>query len=55
MTERLVVVWTSSDLKVAKTMVFMYTLDAKKQGWFDEVTFVIWDPSAPWARRFRTI
>jgi len=46
MSEQLVVVWTSGDPEVAKTMVFMYTLNAKKQGWFDEVTFVVWGPSA---------
>lgn len=47
MPEKLVVVWTSGDPEVAKTIVFPYTLNAKKQGWFDEVTFVIWGPSAP--------
>jgi len=24
----------------------MYTLNAKKQGWFDEVNLVVWGPSA---------
>lgn len=47
MSEKLVVVWTSGDAAVAKTMVFMYTINARKQGWFDDVTFVIWGPSAP--------
>ena len=45
-TERLAVVWRSGDPEVARTMVFLYTLNAKKRGWFDEVTFVVWGPSA---------
>lgn len=42
----LVVVWTSGDPEVALKMVFMYTQNAKKNGWWDEVTFIIWGPSA---------
>ena len=45
MSDSLVVVWTSGDREVAKNMVFMYTLNAKKRGWFDEVTFIVWGPS----------
>jgi len=43
---RLGVVWTSGDRDVALKMVFMYTLNAKRQGWFDEVRLVVWGPSA---------
>jgi len=43
---RLLVVWTSGDREVAVKMVYMYTLNAKKQGWFDEVRFLIWGPSS---------
>jgi len=43
---RLLVVWTSGDKEVAVKMVYMYTLNAKKQGWFDEVRFLIWGPSS---------
>ena len=43
---KLLVVWTSGDKEVAKKMVFMYTYNAKKQGWFDEVQFLIWGPSS---------
>ena len=35
--ELLAVDWTSGDPEVARTMVFRYTLNAKKRGWFDEV------------------
>lgn len=44
--EKLVVVWTSGDIEVAEKMVFMYVYNAKKARWFDEVTFIIWGPSA---------
>ena len=36
---KLLVVWTSGDKEVAEKMVYMYTYNAKKQGWFDEVRF----------------
>lgn len=43
---RLVVLWTSPDPEVAMSMVFMYTHAAKKYHWFEDVTLVIWGPSA---------
>ena len=43
---RLLVVWTSGDKEVALKMVYMYTFNAKKRGWFDEVRFLIWGPSS---------
>lgn len=43
---KLVVLWTSSDPDVAEKMGFMYTYNAKKQGWFDEVVLIVWGPSA---------
>ena len=43
---RLCVLWTSSDPDVAKNVCFMYTLGAKRAGWFDEVALVVWGPSA---------
>ncbi len=45
MAEKLVVVWTSGDPEVAENMVFMYTLNAKRRGWFEEVTLIVWGPS----------
>ncbi len=45
-TNKLAVLWTSGDPEVAEKMVFMYTLNAKKQGWFDEVVLIVWGPSA---------
>lgn len=43
---RLAVLWTSGDPEVATRVAFMYTLNAKNQGWFDEVTLIVWGPSA---------
>jgi hypothetical protein len=44
--EKLVVLWTSGDPEVAKKMVFMYTYNAKKHGWWEDITLVVWGPSA---------
>ena len=43
---KLLVVWTSGDREVALKMVFMYTFNAKKNGWWDEVRFLVWGPSS---------
>lgn len=42
----LVVLWTSGDRDVALKMVFMYTLNAKLKGWWNEVTLIVWGSSA---------
>lgn len=44
-TTKLGIVWTSGDRDVALKMVFMYTFNAKRAGWFDEVQLVVWGPS----------
>jgi hypothetical protein len=43
--DRLLVVWSSADREVALYNVFMYTHNAKKNGWFDTVRLLIWGPS----------
>jgi hypothetical protein len=43
---RLAVIWSSADPDVARRVCFMYTHAAKKQKWFDEVTLIVWGPSA---------
>jgi hypothetical protein len=43
---RLAVIWSSADPDVAHRVCFMYTGNAKKQKWFDEVTLIVWGPSA---------
>ena len=44
--EKLVIVWTSGDRDVALKMVYMYTYNAKKYGWWKDITFIIWGPSS---------
>lgn len=44
--EKLVVVWTSGDPYVAERVALMYTHAAKKYEWFQDVTIIIWGPSA---------
>ena len=44
--DKLVVLWTSDDPYVAERVAFMYTHNAKKNGWFKEVTLIVWGPSA---------
>jgi hypothetical protein len=44
--QQLAVVWTSGDIEVAEKVCFMYTHNAKLQGWFDEVVLIVWGPSA---------
>ena len=43
---KLLVVWTSADREAALKMVYMYTYNAKKRGWFDNDRFLIWGPSS---------
>jgi hypothetical protein len=42
----LVVLWSSQDREVALKMAFMYTFNAKRHGWWDRVTLIVWGPSA---------
>ena len=44
--EKLVMIWSSADRDVALQMVFMYTSNSKKFGWWDDITLVVWGPSA---------
>lgn len=44
--DKLVVLWTSDDPYVAERVALMYTHAAKTQGWFKDVTLIIWGPSA---------
>ena len=42
----LLIVWTSGDPDVAHKMVFMYAFNAQKNGWWEQVTLLVWGPSA---------
>jgi hypothetical protein len=44
--DTLVVLWSSGDREVATEMAFMYTLNAKRKGWWKEVILIVWGPSA---------
>jgi hypothetical protein len=44
--EKLLVLWSSGDREVATKMVFMYTLNAKLRGWWNDVSLIVWGPSA---------
>lgn len=44
--EKLVVLWTSGDKEVATSMLFMYTLNSKLRGWWEDITLIVWGPSA---------
>ena len=44
--EKLVIVWSSADRDVALNMVFMYTTTSKQLGMWDDITLVVWGPSA---------
>jgi hypothetical protein len=43
---RLMVLWTSGDREVALKMVYLYTFNAKKRGWWDQIHFIVWGPSS---------
>jgi len=40
--DELLVMWTTGEIDTAKSMVFMYTLNAKLQGWWEDVTLLMW-------------
>jgi hypothetical protein len=44
--EKLVIIWTSGDRDVAIKMVFMYAYNAKRNKWWDDITLIVWGPSA---------
>ena len=44
--ERLAIIWTSGDREVALKMVFMYTYNSMRFGWWKDITLVVWGPSA---------
>lgn len=44
--DRLGVMWTSGDPEVAHRVCLMYTHAAKRNGWADDVTLIVWGPSS---------
>ncbi len=45
-TDKLVILWTSSDRETALKMVFMYAFNSKLRGWWDNVSLIVWGPSS---------
>jgi hypothetical protein len=41
------ILWTTADREVAINMAFMYGLNSRLKGWWDEVTLLVWGPSSP--------
>ncbi|MCX6250264.1 MAG: DsrE family protein [Bacteroidetes bacterium] len=44
--KKLNVLWTTGEKDVALRMIFVYLLNAKSIGWWDDITLIIWGPSA---------
>jgi len=44
--KKLHVLWTTGERDVALRMIFIYLMDAKAMGWWDEIHLIIWGPSA---------
>ena len=42
----LVVLWTSGDRDVALKMAYMYTYNARRWEWWDDIILIVWGPSA---------
>lgn len=40
------ILWTNADLLTSEKMVMMYATNARKKGWWDEVTVIIWGATA---------
>jgi hypothetical protein len=46
MTDKLYILWTSKEPETFDEMVYMYAFNAKKYGWWKEITLIIWGASA---------
>jgi len=44
--EHLNILWTNADPIAAEKMVFMYSINSLKRGWWKEVTLIIWGSTA---------
>jgi len=44
--DHLVILWTNADRDVALKMIHMYAFNAKRFGWWKEITIIIWGPTA---------
>ena len=44
--KKLNVLWTTGEKDVALRMIFVYLMNSKANGWWDEINLIIWGPSA---------
>ena len=44
--DHLAVLWTSGEREVFTKVVYPYCLNAKKRGWWKQVTLIVWGPSS---------
>jgi hypothetical protein len=44
--EKLYILWTNADEVAFNQMVAMYARNAKLNGWWDDITVIIWGPTA---------
>jgi len=42
----LYLLWTNDDFLTAEKMVFMYTINSLKHGWWEKVTLIVWGATA---------
>ena len=42
---RLYILWTNPDPVTSEKMVFMYGINGKRRGWWEEVTIIVWGAS----------
>ena len=43
---QLLVLWTTTERETVDNMVFLYTMNSKLRGWWEEVTLLIWGATA---------
>lgn len=43
---KLHLLWTTGEREVAMKVIFPYLLNAKANGWWDDINLIIWGPSA---------
>jgi hypothetical protein len=43
---KLNILWTTGEKDVAMRMIFIYVMDSKAMGWWEEIDLIIWGPSA---------
>lgn len=44
--EQLVILWTNDNKELFNNMIAMYAINSIKEGWWKNVTLIIWGPSA---------